>query len=178
MSTVTIERYKPGFFEGIFLKLAYKFPKFGTEKVNVFMFISVMFKLTRQFFHRTWNKIKAIRFDKLSLKFYFHHMMLNLMFFLKGLIGLISLGLFSPNLTGKATTRLARARRDVSDARAERVLEEVGEEELDEQFEHGEKSKVSKIQKNRIRRSKMSDEELNDEIDQKLAAFLDENDDK
>jgi hypothetical protein len=133
--------------------------------------------LTRQFFHRTWNKLKAIRFNKLNLTFYFHHMVLNLMFFLKGLIGLVSLGLFSPNLTGKATTRLARARRDVSDARAEQVLDEVGEEELDEKFEHGEKSKVSKIQKNRIRRKNMSEEELNEEIDKKLAAFLDQDDD-
>lgn len=178
MATVQVTTYKPGFFEGIFLKLAYRFPKFGTEKVNIFMFISVMFKLTRQFFHRTWNKIKAIRINKLNAKFYFHHMVLNLMFFIKGLIGLVSLGLFSPNITGKATNRLARARRDVSDARAEKILEETGEEEIDDQMGQGKKSKVSNIQRERIRKKNMSEDDLNNEIEARLQALLSDDEDK
>ena len=171
--------YKPGFFEGIFYKLAYRFPKFGTKKVNIFLFISVMFKLTRQFFHRTWNKLKAIRFNKVNLKFYFHHMFLNLMFFVKGLIGLVSLGLFSPNITGKATNRLARARRDLSDARVEKQMKEDGEtfdeEATAEDDKAKGKGKVSAIQKNRIRKKNMSDKELDDEIEAKLAAMMGDN---
>lgn len=165
-----VEIYKPGFFEKFFHNLAYKFPKFGTKKVNIFLVISVMFKLTRNFFHRTWNKIKSIRFNKLNAKFYFHHMYLNLMFFIKGTIGLVSLGLFSPNITGKATNRLARARRDVSD---ERVAKTLSEEDLAEEgvADPQKREKVSTIQRNRIRKNNMSQEELDAEIEAKLAAL-------
>jgi len=175
MATVTVTTYKPGFFEGIFTKIAEKFPNFAIKKINIFLFIAYLFRITRQFVQRTWNKLKAIRFDKLNALFYLSHMRLNLMFFIKGFIGLLSLGLFNPDITAKASISLARRRKDVSDFRAEKVLDaetEAGIDiENDDEKDKTKNSKVPRYQRERIRRNKLSQEEMDDEIERKLAAL-------
>jgi len=175
MTTVRVTTYKPGFFEGIFSNLAEKFPKFGTKKFNIFLVIAYLFRITRNFFERTFNKLKAIRFDKPNFLFYVSHMRLTLMFFIKGTIGLLSLGLFNPDITAKASIAWVRRRKDVSDLRAEKILDEEVEAgidiENDDEKDKSKNSKVTKFQRERIRRNKLSDEDLDNELDKKLAAL-------
>ena len=177
MTTVTVTSYKPGFFEGKFNNLAERFPNFGPmikeSRWNVFLVIAFLFRTTRNFFERTGNKLKAIKFDKPNLLFYGCHLRLSLMFFIKGLIGLVSLGLFNPDITAKASIAWVRRRKDVSDLRAEIVLAEEVEAgidiENDDEKDKNKNSKVPRYQRERIRRSKLSKEDMDDEIERKLA---------
>jgi len=176
MTTVRVQTYTPGFFEGKFTNLAERFPNFAIKGNNIFIVIAYLFRKTRHFFERTWNKLKAIRFNKPNFKFYAAHMFLNLMFFIKGAIGLISLGLFNPNITAKASIYLARTRKDVTDLRAETILEaevEAGIDiENDDEKDKTKNSKVPRYQRERIRRNKLSDDDLDAELDKKLAAMM------
>ena len=177
MTTVTVTQYTPGFFEGIFSNLGERFPFFGPtikeQKYNIFLVIAFLFRITRNFFQRTWNKLKAIEFNKPNFLFYVSHMRLTLMFFIKGLVGLVSLGLFNPDVTAKASISLVRRRKDVSDLRAEAILEDEVDAgidiENDDAKNPSKNSKVTKFQRERIRRNKLSDDDLDAELDKKLA---------
>lgn len=172
MTTVRIKSYTPGFFEGIFTRLAER------TKLTIFLYVAALFRATRNFFARTWNKLKAIQFNKENYKFYAAHMFLNLMFFTKGLVGLITLGLFNPNITAKASIYLARTRKDVTDLRAGKILDEEVEAGIDilndDEKDKTKNSKVPRYQRERIRRSSLSQEDMDDEIEKKLAALSDE----
>lgn len=179
MATFKVTTYTPGFFERIFTNIAERFPNFGPtikgDKVNIFLVIAYLFRKTRNFFQRIWNKLKAIRFNKPNFKFYAAHMRLNLMFAIKGLVGLASLGLFNPDITAKASIAVARTRKDVSDLRAGKILEEevaAGIDILnDDETDKTKNSKVTKYQRDRIRRNTLDENTLNDEIEAKLAAL-------
>jgi len=179
MATFRVTSYTPGFFEGIFTKIAEKFPNFGPmlkgDRWNLFLVIAYLFRITRNFFHRVWNKLKAIRFNKPNAKFYIAHMRLNLMFAIKGLVGLASLGLFNPDITSKASIAVARTRKDVSDIRAGKILSEEEEAGIDihndDDKDPSKNSKVTKYQRERIRRNTMDSDSLDDEIEAKLTAL-------
>jgi hypothetical protein len=159
--TVRVKFYKHGLLEGWFVE---KYQ--GTENPilkKVYEAGAITCKVTRDFFARTANKIKSIRFTKHHLKFYAARMLVNLAFSAQGLIGLLSLGLFDPRITPRPSIVLARATKDLQIFNAGKVAEE------NEHLPEGERRAVPQHLAEAANRHKMSDDEIHDEMDRVIA---------
>jgi hypothetical protein len=179
--TVKVTTYTPGFIEGLFIKLAYKlesYPKLAKVSIGA----ANIAKGTKTFFVRTGNRFMKIGFTKTHLKTYGTLQLVNLAFFMQGLIGLVSLGLFSPSLTSKVTIKHARNIKDMQTYRNHKIIEkEIAEgkdvyNDLDINENNTTKedkkvineSKVGKFQRDRVRRKNMTEAELDALLDKKL----------
>jgi len=78
-------------------------------------------------FNKMISRVKSIRFTKIHFKFWLKCMWLNFCFFFKGLVALVTLGLINPEITAKASTRVAQQLANVRDFEKGKPIEEIEE---------------------------------------------------
>lgn len=160
-STVKVKYYVGGVLENWFANKARSTENHVLQKVYITG--AVICKTTREFFSRTYNKLKSIRITRPHLRFYGARMLVNLAFSAQGLIGLLSLGLFSPSFTARTTVILARATKDLQVFQAAKDIDN------NKNLPKEEQKNVPKHLAERAERSKMTDDEILEEMDRILA---------
>lgn len=164
--TVKIKFYRAGKLEGWFMDRARK--AFEQDKQimgDIYSSCAVVCRGTRQFFTSTGVTIKGIRFTKYHLAAWGKGRILDVAFLTQGLVGILSLGLWQPSITRRATIGYSRAAKDLHVFLAGEKMESNTDLPEDQQ------ETVPKYLQDAVQRQKMSDEELMAEFEAKLSAI-------